>query len=112
MKMNDKNIGVQTGKIVEDTLAKEQQSQKDLSKFIYLFGLLGPLLALFQAWKIFSLATAAGVSLLYWTAYLIVAAMWFGYGIYSKNKPIMIVYGLWVFVEIIILNGIFYYRGL
>lgn len=106
-----KNIEVieQTSRIVEDNLVKEQQVHLDLSKFIYVFGIIGPILAAIQAFKILSLQNAAGVSLVYWIAYLIVAAMWFGYGLYYKNKAIMAVYGFWIMVEIVILNGIIYY---
>src|SRR3989338_8708755 len=105
----EKNMKEEINEIVEDVKVKEIQSKNDLNKFIYAVGVLGPILALFQAFKIFSLHTAAGVSMIYWGAYLAVAAMWLGYGVYYRNKPIVIVYGLWIAVEIVIINGIYFY---
>ena len=109
-KRGDVDVTEETNKIIEDTLAKEQQSERDINKFVYIFGVIGPLIALFQAVKIFSVQSAVGVSLLYWVSYLVVAAMWFGYGVYYKNKAIMFVYSLWIVVVVIILNGTYFYN--
>jgi len=111
-----KKIQKDVHEITEDAIIAEKTRTRkaelnvqSMNKYIYLIGIVGPVLAAFQAAKIFFSQTAAGVSVVYWGAYLIVAAAWFAYGFYYKSKPIMVVYGLWVFVEIIILNGIFYY---
>lgn len=87
-------------------LLEIDQKEKDINKFIVAAGIFGPLLAVFQAIKIFATQNASGVSLLYWASYLIIASAWMSYGIYYKNKTIMISYGLWIIVEIAILNGI------
>ena len=108
-KREDLELAEQADKAIAANLARERQFQRDLSVFVYIFGIIGPFLALAQTWKIFSLGTAAGTSLIYWIAYLIVAVMWFGYGLYYKNKAIMVVYGLWIIFDVVILSGIFYY---
>ena len=116
--MNDKYLGKsgklevfdiaeQASKIVEDNLAKKQQSERNMNGFIYIFGIIAPCLAAIQAIKIFYIGNAGRSFGIYWIGYLAIAAMWFGYGIYYKNKAIMLVYGLWIFVELIILNGIY-----
>ncbi len=109
-KIGSFDMAEQASRIVEDTLVKEEQSDKDMNKFIYIFGIIAPCLALFQAYKIFYLQSAAAVSGVYWLGYLAVAAVWFGYGIYYKNKAIMFVYGFWIFVELVVLNGIYIYK--
>ncbi len=106
-KIGNLNIAEQTSRIVEDTLAKEQQSETDINKLIYIFGIVGSILASTQAWKIYVLKSAFAVSSIYWGAYLVVAVMWFGYGIYYKNKAVMLVYGLWIVIILFIMNGIF-----
>jgi len=111
-----KNIERGVHNIAENTILEEKSKiyndrmfQNKLGRFIYLVGIAGPLLAIFQATKIFLNQTAIGVSVLYWGAYLVVAGAWFGYGIYYKNKAITFVYGSWIIIEIIILNGIYLY---
>lgn len=85
------------------------QSGRDFGKYILVIGLLGPLFGVFQAIKIYTEQSASGVSTLYWGSYLFIASLWFGYGIFYKNRMVMIIYGLWIVVEIVILNGIFLY---
>ncbi|MFH1290906.1 MAG: hypothetical protein ABIH92_05900 [Nanoarchaeota archaeon] len=105
----EKNLEKDVEEITEDVIVTGEQSRRDLSKFVYIIGIAGLILAIFQAVKIFTAQTAAGVSMIYWGAYLIIAAAWFGYGIYSKNKPIIVTYAMWVLVEILIINGIYFY---
>lgn len=95
--------------IAEDVMLRKDQAKKDFNKFIYIIGILSLVLALVQAWTIFSEGSAGGVSIIYWGAYLAIAAAWFGYGIYYQNKSIMVTYGIWIFVEIAIINGILFY---
>src|SRR3989344_754181 len=82
----------QANRIVKDAMIKKTQSEKEMNKFIYIFGIVAPCLVLFRAWKIFYLGNAISVSGITWSVYLTAAAMWFGYGIYYKNKAIMLVY--------------------
>lgn len=103
----EKNLENDTNNILEKVIVEEKQSEKDTSKFITIIGIIGPLLAIFQAIKIFVSQNAAGLSITYWGAYLVIASAWFGYGLYYKNKVIMVSYSLWIIVEIAILNGIF-----
>ena len=98
------DIGEKASRAVEDNITRKLEANNDLGKFIYIFGVFGFVLALFQIWRTPLLLTE-GVSFTTWVLYLIVAGMWLGYGIYYKNKAITIVYSLWAFLEIIVLLG-------
>ena len=101
------DIGEKASKVVEDNIKRKLKASSDLNKFIYIFGVFGFILAIFQIWRSSSLLTGA-VSFTTWTLYLIVAGMWLGYGVYYRNKAITVVYSLWIFLEIIVLAGYFY----
>ncbi|MFC1723194.1 SemiSWEET family sugar transporter [Nanoarchaeota archaeon] len=80
-----------------------------VDKLVYLFAFLGPIMTLPQVWKIWSLKTAAGVSLLSWSWYLIAGGFWLAYGIMHKDKPIIITNVLYIILEIFIVIGIVVY---
>ncbi len=101
------DIGEETSKVVEDNIKRREEASNDLNKFIYIFGVFGFVLAIFQIWRSSSLLTGA-VSFTTWALYLIVAGMWLGYGIYYRNKAITVVYSLWAVLEVIVLLGYFY----
>ncbi len=103
------NLAEKTSGLVSETIAREDQSHQDLTKYIYLTGIIGWALSLFQLGKIFYLKTALGVSYYYWIGYLVVAAMWLTYGIYYKNKAVTIVYSIWIAVIIATINLIIIY---
>lgn len=108
-KFIEKNLEDDVENISASVLLRKEQSKRDFNRFIYIIGLLSVALALIQAWKIFYIGAGSGISIIYWGAYLAIAAAWFGYGIYYQNKAIMFTYGLWIFLEILIINGILFY---
>ena len=57
-------------------------------KLIYIVAFLSPLVNLPQFYKIIHDKTAAGVSLLSWSSFLLLACIWLTYGIIHKDKPI------------------------
>ncbi|MBU0907307.1 MAG: hypothetical protein KKE05_04070, partial [Nanoarchaeota archaeon] len=65
-----KNIEEDVKNISESVMLRKDQTKRDFNKFIYVIGVLSVILALFQAWQIFWVGAAAGVSLIYWGAYL------------------------------------------
>lgn len=103
------NLAEKTSGLVSETITREDQSHLDLTKYIYLTGIVGQILAAIQLSKIVYLKTASGISYYYWIGYLIVAAMWLTYGIYYKNKAVTIVYSIWIIIIIAILNLILIY---
>lgn len=93
----------------ERKIETEEQIIKKFNTLIYVFGIMGLLIAIFQAVKIFALQTLTEISSAHLLSYLIVAVGWFAYGYAYKNKAIMTIYGLWIIIEIAILNGIYFY---
>jgi hypothetical protein len=108
-KFIEKNIEEDVEKISESVLVRKDQAKRDFNRFIYVIGLLSIVLASIQAWKIFFIGAATGISIIYWGAYLAIAAAWFGYGMYYKDRAVMITYGIWIFLEITIINGTIFY---
>ena len=80
-----------------------------LDKLIYIVGFLGPILTIPQAYSIYSLKDASGVSLISWVWYLIAAIIWLVYAIVHKEKPLIFTNILWILTDIIIVVGILIY---
>ena len=80
-----------------------------MDKLIYFVGIFGPIMTLPQLMIIWIEKNAAGVSLISWGSYLIIAVFWIIYGIMHKEKPIIITYSLWVLLDIFIVIGVLLY---
>ena len=80
-----------------------------MDTIIYAVAILGPLIAIPQVLKIWSLKEASGVSLVTWVGYLAGGFFWLTYGILHKEKPIIITNALWIFVQVFIIVGIIMY---
>jgi MtN3 and saliva related transmembrane protein len=76
---------------------------------VYIFGILAPFMGSLQAHKIYSEKTAAGVSSAMFSFMLINNIVWFLYGYIHREKPIMIMYTLWFFVNAAIVVGTIMY---
>lgn len=82
-----------------------------LDKMVYAVGVLGPLSTIPQIIKIWIGKNASGISLITWVFYLIGAIVLFFYGTAHKEKPLIIMYFLWIIVDVILIIGIIFYRG-
>ena len=82
-----------------------------LDKLVYVVGILGPLSTIPQILKVWVEKSATGVSLLTWIFYLIGAIVLLFYGISHKEKPLIIMYSLWIIVDIILIIGIIFFGG-
>ena len=76
-----------------------------LDRAIYVVAILFPLMAIPQVLKIWVERNATGVSLVTWSAFLVLQSFWFAYGIVHKEKPIIISSSLWVIIEVLIVFG-------
>lgn len=76
-----------------------------LDRFLLFIGIVGPMTAIPQIYKIYSTMNSSGVSLLTWTFSMIFYAPWILYGIVHKEKPIIITYFLWFIMSMIIAVG-------
>jgi uncharacterized protein with PQ loop repeat len=70
-----------------------------LDKLIYLVGIVQPLTTLPQVYKIWIERQASGISLFTYTCYALFDMIWIYYGIVHKEKPIVIMYCLWVLLN-------------
>lgn len=67
---------------------------------------LGPLTSLPQIIEIWFVdRSAAGVSVLTWSAFVVMAAVWLLYGIVHKQRPIIISNALWIVAQSLIVAG-------
>ena len=80
-----------------------------LDKIIYFVGISGPIMTIPQLLKIWIDKNATGLSLLSWSWYLGTASIWLIYAIIHKEKPLIITYCCWIFMEIAIIIGIVLY---
>ncbi len=76
---------------------------------IYIIGVLAPLMGGTQAYKIWSEKTAAGVALPFFAFNIFANIFWLTYGILHREKPIIIMYSLWLIVNIFIVVGTILY---
>ena len=80
-----------------------------MDKFIYVICIFGPVMTIPQILKIWVHKNAAGVSVISWSAYMIVAISWLMYGIVHKERPIIFSNCMWLFLEVFIVSGILVY---
>lgn len=77
-----------------------------LDKLVYVVGVLGPILTIPQIIKIWIYETAAGISLISWISYFAGAIVLFIYGLSHKEKLLIVMYGCWIIVDIILIISI------
>ena len=85
---------------------KEHGKSQVLDKIIYVIGVLGPIMTIPQLTNIWIDHNAAGVSVISWSSYLVMAVFWFIYGIIHRIKPIIVTYFFWILIDILIVLGI------
>lgn len=76
---------------------------------IYVIGILAPIMGSIQAYKIWAYKTAAGIALPTFVFNVFANIFWLIYGILHKEKPIIIMYTLWLIVNIMIVAGTLIY---
>ena len=81
-----------------------------LDNIVMAVAILSPLAAIPQVLKIWVEKMVSGVSLFTWSAYVILTIPLLLYGIVHKDKPITIMYFLWLIIDISIVIGILIYH--
>ena len=77
--------------------------------FLLVIAIIGPLMNLPQIYDIFINKNASGVSLTTWTMHTVFAVPWLIYGIFHRDKPIIVAYTLWIILNATIAVGTFIY---
>jgi uncharacterized protein with PQ loop repeat len=66
----------------------------------------GPLTSLPQIYEIWFVdKSAQGVSIITWTLFIVMAAIWLCYGIAHRQKPIIISNALWIVAQALVVLG-------
>lgn len=76
-----------------------------LDGIVMLVAFVMPLMSLPQVYKIWILHQVAGVSILTWSAYCILAIPMLIYGIVHKATPLIIMNSIWILMEALIVIG-------
>lgn len=87
---------------------KIKKQQLD-TKLVYFFGLVTPLFMVPQAVAIFLNQSAANISLIMWTFFLLADIVWIIYGVRHKIKPLVYSHILYFVVELAVVVGIVAY---
>lgn len=80
-----------------------------LDKVVLALGVLGPVMALPQLELIYIEHQAAGVSVLSWTTWAFMNIPWVMYGVVHKERPIVVTYTLWFFINGLVAIGALLY---
>ncbi len=89
---------------------KETMFSRTIDKIVLIAAFLMPLIELPQLLEIYLNKSAENVSLFTWTFFVIFGIPWLIYGIIHKEKPIILLYAMWVAVDFTIALGIVLYR--
>ena len=80
--------------------------KRRVDRMIYPMALFGIVFTLPQVFNIWIEKNTAGVSIYPWLAFLLVAGFMFFYGALHKEKPLMIVYFMWMIVHSMVILGL------
>ncbi len=97
----------------EKHLEKHRQNKemtRRIDRMMAFIGVMGPLSTFIQVIHIFSVRTAAGISVYTWIGYMVVSICWFAYGYFYKDKPLMLVNSLSFCVNSLIILAYTLYR--
>ncbi len=91
------------------TTFNKHNEEKLIDNLIYIAGILSPIITIPQLTTIWIQKNAAGVSIISWTSYLLVAFFWLIYGVIHKYKPLIFTYAIWIVLDALIVIGTFLY---
>lgn len=79
--------------------------RKVFNRLVFAAGIATPIFTLPQVFEIWYMKNAAGVSVISWAAYFIIAVIFSIYGIILKEKPIIIMYASMALLDVFIIVG-------
>lgn len=82
---------------------------KLLDQLVLTIGIVGPLTSIPQALKIYLTHDATGVSTLAWLLPGVCDVVWIIYGLAHRDRPIVVAYTLWFFVNMLVAVGALIY---
>lgn len=96
--------------ILKKTKKTTNLTKSFLTILFYTFTIAEPLATLPQAYSIWVYKQTAGVSMLSWCGYLASSCIWFAYGIFKRDKILIISCFIWVITEGSVVFGLVIYR--
>ena len=80
-----------------------------LDKIVLIVAVLIPLVEIPQLIEIYTKQSAQNVSSLTWGAFVLFGIPWLIYGIVHKEKPVIVLYALWIVIDSLIFIGTIIY---
>ena len=88
----------------------DSRGRRIIDRLVLFIAFLAPLVEIPQLIKIYMDKSAADVSLITWGLFVVFGFPWLVYGMIHKEKPVVILYSLWIIIDSIIVIGILMYR--
>lgn len=87
--------------------AKKKRTNNPLlvDKLTFIAAIVEPIMTIPQAWDIFRLHDATGISLTTWTCYLLLGGVWIWWSIVHKQRVVLLYELLYVVLEVAIITG-------
>jgi len=92
-------------KEIRDIPKATKQKIKRIDRIIYFIAIAGPLMLIPQLLRIWFSKDAASIALVTWISFTIFATIWLLYGIYHKEKPIIISNTICIILYLLIILG-------
>jgi len=90
-------------------LHKNSRFNSTIEKLAYVAGIASPIVTLPQLFQIWITHDASGISLITWISYLLIVIIMTIYGIIHKEKPLIIMYGSLILIDLLIIIGAIIY---
>jgi len=81
-----------------------------IDNLVLLVAIIYPLTTIPQIIEIWVVRNATGVSLLTWFSYLVLQSILLAYGIVHKEKKLILMWGLWIVMYVIVVLGLILYQ--
>lgn len=87
-------------------LKRTKQKSKALEQAMLIVAVVEPLMTIPQIIDIYGHPGDNRVSVLTWLLYAVASLMWLVYGLYNRNKPLILTGILWLVMEVLVIAGI------
>lgn len=85
---------------------KKKKERKLLDELIYPIGLIAPIMTVPQLVDVWNKPANGSVSILTWGAYAFVSFFWIIYGLFHREKPIVLINCLLLVLNLLIVYGV------
>lgn len=98
--------GLNNAEVTAAVLSPSNKFKRLLDKVVYFTGIFSVMMAIPQVLHIWIKQNAGGLSLITWATFMVNAVIWSIYGIFHKEKPIIIMYISYFIIDTLIVIGI------